>query len=108
VAAYRTALSVNLILRETEIKEAIHAPDTPPDQVAYRVQQATQLDAHLADAARLVAALMLADGQRAEALRLLDLSSQLYGPSTPRGRASAEKAGMLKESMGAANAPGIE
>jgi hypothetical protein len=51
---------------------------------------------------------MLADGQRTEALRLLDLSSQLYGPSTPRGHATAEKAKMLKESMGAANAPGIE
>ena len=58
--------------------------------------------------ARLVAVLMLADGQRAEALRLLDLSSQLYGPSTLRGHASAEKAKLLRESIGAANAPGIE
>ena len=79
VAAYRAVLSVNLSLREAEIKEAMHAPDTSSDQVAFRVQQATQLDTHLADAARLVASLMLADGQRAEALRLLDLSSQLYG-----------------------------
>jgi hypothetical protein len=108
VAAYRAALSVNLSLRDAGIKEAMHAPDTSPDQVAFRVQQATQLDTHLADAARLVAALMLADGQRAEALRLLDLSSQLYGPSTPRGQASAEKARMLMESMGAANAPMTE
>jgi hypothetical protein len=108
VAAYRSVLSVNLSLRDAGINEAMHAPDASSDQVAFRVQQATQLDTHLADAARLVAVLMLADGQRAEALRLLDLSSQLYGPSTPRGRASAEKAGMLKESMGAANAPEIE
>ena len=108
VAAYRAVLSVNLSLRDAEIKEAKHEHDTSPDQAAFRVQQATQLDTHLADAARLVGALMLADGQRAEALRLLDLSSQLYGPSTPRGQASAEKARMLRESMGAANAPMTE
>jgi hypothetical protein len=108
VAAYRAALSVNLILRETEIKEATHATDASPDQVAFRVQQATQLDTHLADAARLVAALMLADGQRAEAIRLFDLSSQLYGPSTPRGQTSAEKAKILKVSMESATAPGAE
>ncbi|MBW2714775.1 MAG: hypothetical protein JRD03_01785 [Deltaproteobacteria bacterium] len=108
VAAYRSALSVNLSLRDAEIKEAMSSPDTSSDQAAFRLQQATQLDTHLADAARLVAVLMLADGQRAEALRLLDLSSQLYGPSTPRGHASAEKAKLLRESMGAANASGID
>jgi len=108
VAAYRSVLSVNLSLREAEIHEAMDARDTPPDQIEFRLQQATQLDTHLADAARLVAALMLADGQRAEALRLLDLSSQLYGPSTPRGHASAEKAIRLRESIGAASAAGFE
>ena len=108
VAAYRSALSVNLSLRDSEIKEALRARDTPSEQVAFRVQQATQLDTHLADTARLVAALMLEDGQRAEALRLLDLSSQLYGPSTPRGRSSAEKAQMLKRSMEATTAPVTE
>jgi hypothetical protein len=102
VAAYRAALSVNLILRETQIEEAIHAPDTSSDQAAFRVQQATQLDTHLADAAWLVASLMREDGQWAEAIRLFDLSSQLYGPSTPRGQASAEKAKVLKESSEAA------
>ena len=49
---------------------------------------------------------MLADGQRAEAIRLFDLSSQLYGPSTPRGQTSAEKAKILKGSMESATAPG--
>jgi hypothetical protein len=108
VAAYRSALSVNLSLRDAEIKEAMAAPRISEDQVALRIRQATELDTHLADAARLMAFLMLEDGQRAEALRLFDLSSQLYGPSTPRGRASADKAKVLKESMGAANAPGAE
>ena len=108
VAAYRSALSVNLSLRDAEIQEAMVANDTFSDQSAFRVQRATQLDTHLAHAARLVAALMLADGQRAEAVRLLDLSSQLYGPSTLRGQASAEKARMLKESIRAANAAGVE
>jgi hypothetical protein len=105
VAAYRSALSLNLSLRDAEIKEAMSSSDTSTDQTAFRLQQATQLDTHLADAARLVAVLMLADGQRAEALRLLDLSSQLYGPSTPRGRVSADSAKRLRESIGAANAP---
>lgn len=108
VAAYRAVLSVNLSLRDAELQEALRSSDTSEADVAFRIQQAKQLDTHLGDAARLVGALMLADGQRAEALRLLELSSQLYGPSTPRGRASAEKAKLLKESMGAANAPGIE
>ena len=102
VAAYRSALSVNLSFRDAEIKKAMRSRYATPGPVSLRVQQATRLDTHLADAARLVAALMLADGQRAEALRLLDLSSQLYGPSTPRGRVSAEKAKLLKESMEAA------
>jgi tetratricopeptide (TPR) repeat protein len=108
VAAYRTALSENLILRDAGIKQAMRGNDTPSDQLEFRVFKATYLDSHLADVARLVAALMLEDGQRAEALRLLDLSSQLYGPSTPRGQASAEKAKMLRESMGAASASGVE
>lgn len=99
VAAYRSALSVNLSLRDAEIEQAMGARHTSADEVAFRVQQATQLDSHLADAARLVAALMLADSRRSEALRLLDLSSQLYGPSTPRGRATADKAKLLRESM---------
>ncbi len=108
VAAYRAALSVNLSLREAEIEEAMRSNEPSSDQVAYRVHKATYLDTHLADAAWLVASLMLEDGQRAEALRLFDLSSQLYGRSTPRGRKSAEAARILGESMGAANTPEIE
>ncbi len=103
VAAYRAALSLNLSLRETEINEAMRSTDTTSDQVAYRVHKATYLDTHLADAAWLVASLMLEDGQRVEAIRLFDLSSQLYGRLTPRGRESAEKARALRESMGAAS-----
>jgi tetratricopeptide (TPR) repeat protein len=108
VAAYRTALSENLILRDAGIKEAMRANDARSDQAEFRVFRATYLDTHLADVARLVAALMLEDGQRVEALRLLDLSSQLYGPSTPRGRASAEKAKLLRESLAAADDSGAE
>ncbi len=104
VAAYRAALSENLILRDAEIKEAMRANKRSPDQQEFRVFQATHLDTHLADVARLVAALMLADGQRVEALRLLDLSSQLYGPSTPRGQAVAEKASRLRGSLEGADA----
>ena len=103
IAAYRAALSVNLSLREEEINDAMRSKDVSSDQVAYRVHKATYLDNHLADAAWLVASLMLEDGQRIEAIRLFDLSSQLYGRLTPRGRESAEKARALRESMGAAS-----
>jgi len=108
VAAYRAALSVNLSLREAEIEEAMRSNDASSDQVAFQVQQATYLDKHLADAAWLVASLMRENGQPADAVRLFELSSQLYGPSTLRGQASAEKATMLKGSLGAANAPDVE
>jgi tetratricopeptide (TPR) repeat protein len=108
VAAYRAALSENLNLREAEIEDAMRSQHASSDQVSYRVHKATYLDTHLADAAQLVAGLMLSDGQRVEALRLLDLASQLYGRLTPRGRESSEKAQALRESMGAANTPAIE
>jgi tetratricopeptide (TPR) repeat protein len=108
IAAYRAALSVNLSLRETEIDEAMRSSESSSDQVAYRVHKATYLDAHLADAAWLVASLMLEDGQRVEAIRLFDLASQLYGRLTPRGRESADRARALRESMGAASPPAIE
>jgi hypothetical protein len=108
VSAYRAALSVNLSLREAEIEAAMRSTDTSSGQAAYRLQRATYLDKHLADAAWLVAFLMREDGQQAESIRLFDLASQLYGPSTPRGQESAEKARMLRESMGAANAPMTE
>jgi tetratricopeptide (TPR) repeat protein len=108
VAAYRAALSENLNLREAEIEDAMRSNKASSDEVAYRIHKATYLDSHLADAAQIVAGLMLSDGQRVEALRLLDLATQLYGRLTPRGRDSAEKAQALRESLGPANAPTIE
>ena len=99
VAAYRTALGVNLGLRDAGIAEALEEHLRSPKQAALRARQATRLDAHLADAARLVAALMLADARREEALRLLDLSSQLYGADTARGRQTAEQVEMLRRSL---------
>jgi hypothetical protein len=108
VAAYRTALSENLNLRDAGIREARRSKRASSEHVAYRVHQATHLDTHLADASRMVAALMLADGQRVEALRLLELSSQLYGTSTPRGRASAEEAARLEAKIESVEAPIVE
>jgi hypothetical protein len=101
VTAYRTALSVNLDLRDAGIAEALETHLTSPAQAALRTRQATRLDTHLADAARLVAALMLADARREEALRLLNLSSQLYGVDTPRGRETAKQVERLRISLGA-------
>jgi hypothetical protein len=42
---------------------------------------------------------MLADARREEALRLLDLSSQLYGADTARGRQTAEQVEMLRKAL---------
>jgi hypothetical protein len=99
VAAYRVALNVNLGLRDAGIAEALEEHLASPEQAALRARRATRLDSHLADAARLVAALMLADARREEALRLLDLSSQLYGADTPRGRQTAEQVELLRNSL---------
>jgi hypothetical protein len=99
VAAYRTALSVNLDLRDAGIAEALQEHLTSPERAALRAWQATRLDTHLADAARLVAAVMLADAHREEALRLLKLSSQLYGVDSPRGRETAAQAELLRSSL---------
>jgi tetratricopeptide (TPR) repeat protein len=99
VAAYRAALGVNLGFRDAGIAEALEEHLRSPEQAALRAQRATRLDHHLADAARMVAALMLADARREQALRLLDLSSQLYGADTPRGRQTAAQAEMLRNSL---------
>jgi hypothetical protein len=105
VAAYRAALSVNLKMREAGIMDAMGLRGGPSHQVERRVQQATQLDPHLADVARLVAVLMIADGRRSEALPLLKLSSQLYGETNPRGREVAEEARLLENALDGAAAP---
>jgi tetratricopeptide (TPR) repeat protein len=99
VAAYRAALSVNLGLRDAGIAEAFEEHLQSPEQAALRAQRATRLDQHLADVARMVAALMLADARREEALRLLGLSSQLYGADTARGRQTAEQVEMLRKAL---------
>jgi hypothetical protein len=56
-------------------------------------------DAHLADVSRMVAALMLSDGRRVEALSLLETAAQLYGPEVQRGRETAEHAEALRRAM---------
>ena len=104
VAAYRAALSVNLNMREVGIMEATGKRGHSAGRAAHRMRRATQLDPHLADVARLVAVLMLADGRRAEALQLLELSSQLYGESSLRGRETTEQADLLRSALAGAAA----
>jgi hypothetical protein len=99
VNAYRTALSVNLIMREAGIVKAMGQGGDYEISAEDRVQQATQLDPHLADIARLVAALMIADGRRTEAVALLELSSRLYGQFSPRGHETAEQARRLSSAL---------
>jgi hypothetical protein len=99
VGAYRAALSVNLGMREAGIMEAMGEPGKSAGRAAKQVWRATRLDPHLADVARLVAVLTLADGRRTEALLLLKLSSQLYGESSPRGRETAEQAHQLSRAL---------
>jgi hypothetical protein len=99
VDAYRAALSVNLGMRDAGVTKALRGAGESAGRAAKQVQRATQLDPHLADVARLVAVLTLADGRRADALALLKLSSQLYGESSPRGRETAEQARQLSHAL---------
>jgi hypothetical protein len=84
--AYIDALSVNLAIRERGLAAAR--------------SEVIALDAHLADASRLLAALMVADARPADAVRLLELAESLYGPQTERGVQAGADARELRTRYG--------
>jgi len=95
--AYLAALSTNLVFRDAGIVEAKR--EVSRARAVDRVHHATRLDPHLGDAARVVAVLMIADGRRSEALRLLELASQLYGEDTVAGKQATAEADVLRQQL---------
>ncbi len=96
IAAYEASLEVNLYFRNAGIAEAMQRARHSRASARRRARQATRLDPHLADVGRFLARLLVADGRRVEAMMLLDLVAQLYGPRTPRGQAARAAARRLE------------
>lgn len=98
IAAYRSALSVNLGLREAGVAQLLGARRSTAHDAA-RGRHVQRLDSHLADVARWLSVLMLSDARREEALELLELASQLYGTDVRRGRETLEQVELLRASI---------
>ncbi len=99
IAAYQASLRTNLLLRNAGMAEALERYRASGVPARRRVQAATRLDPHLADVSVFLAQLLVADGRRAEAMMLLDLAAQLYGPRSGRGRAVAASARSLERAV---------
>jgi tetratricopeptide (TPR) repeat protein len=99
IEAYRRALQVNLAFRKAGIADALSLREHSRYMARREARRATELDPHLADVARMLARLMLADERRAEALMLFELAADLYGRQTTRGRAAWAEARALQSAM---------
>jgi tetratricopeptide (TPR) repeat protein len=98
IDAYIAVLGANLTFRELGIAETVTRRGESQAAVAAPLSIAVQ-DSHLADVSRIVAGLMLSDGRRVEAIRLLETAAQLYGPGSERGRETAEYAEALRRAL---------
>ena len=99
IAAYESALSVNLAYRRLGLDQAVRDQSVSRYEAANTARRAQSLDPHLADVSRTLAALKLADRRTAEAVTLLEVASRLYGPSTRQGREMAEQAEQLRDRL---------
>jgi len=99
IDAYVAVLGANRTFRELGLAEIVGRRWDFDTAAAPRLRRVEKLDSHLADASRIVAALMLSDGRRVEALSLLETAAQLYGPDAKRGRETAEHAEALRRAL---------
>jgi tetratricopeptide (TPR) repeat protein len=90
IAAYMNALGVNLGYREARIAAVLQARQTDAPDAGATARHATAMDPHLADAAGLLAVLLLADARDGDAASLLDLAAKLYGDSPRAAELSAQ------------------
>ena len=88
--AYTQALRVDLTFRQLGVVEALEERRSSRFSAARMVVQAQSLDPHLADVAGFTATLYLRQERLSEAVYLLDVATQLYGPNTQRGRESRQ------------------
>jgi tetratricopeptide (TPR) repeat protein len=98
--AYLDALGANLALRDVGIQTG-----NSRERAASRVHRATSLDEHFADAARIVAGLMIADSRRADALQLLELAAELYPLNSAKGQQVSREADTLRRELARSGAP---
>lgn len=98
-AAFVSALQGNLLLRQRGLADALEERSRSRYLAAREAQSSRELDPHLADVALHVALLLRAGERRAEAVSLLELAVQLYGPTTPRGRGARAQADALRAEL---------
>jgi tetratricopeptide (TPR) repeat protein len=96
IESYKSALSLNLTFRDLGIAQALETRRLSRYQAAAEAREAVRMDSHLADAARMVAMLMRADGRQVEAVALLEAAAKLYGMDTRSGRETFEEAERLR------------
>ncbi|MDJ0849445.1 MAG: tetratricopeptide repeat protein [Myxococcota bacterium] len=96
IAAYEASLAVNLYFRNAGLADAMRRGRESRVSGRRQARRATRLDPHLADVGLFLARLLVADGRRVEAMMLLDLAAQLYGPRTARGQSAAAAARRLE------------
>jgi tetratricopeptide (TPR) repeat protein len=99
IDAYVAVLGANWTFRQLGLAAIVERRTESGSGAAPQLLPAESRDAHLADVSRMVAALMLSDGRRVEALSLLETAAQLYGPEVQRGRETAEHAEALRRAM---------
>ena len=97
--AYEQALLTNLAYRNLGLADLLGDATAIGPGAAWRMQQVTQLDAHLGDVSRFVSRLFWASGRRVESVAMLELASELYGRPTPEGRAAWARAQGLRRRL---------
>jgi hypothetical protein len=81
------------------VAEALEASSNSRFIARDKLEKARELDSHLGDVARAVAALLMADERPAEALQMLEFSAELYGRGSVRGKQMRQRADRLTEAL---------
>ncbi len=84
--AYLNAIRTNLLLRRLGLEKG-------------QRRRVRELDPHLGDVSSFAAELLWRSERRVEAVRLLEVAGTLYGPRTPRGRATRIRADELRQAL---------
>jgi hypothetical protein len=84
--AYLNAIRTNLVLRRLGLEKG-------------QRRRVRELDPHLGDVCSFAAELLWRSERRVEAVRLLEVAGMLYGPRTPRGRATRIRADELRQAL---------
>jgi len=97
--AYLRAVRGNLLLRQRGLADALEERPRSRYLAAREARSSLQLDSHLADVSLHLALFLRVGERRAEAVALLELAAQLYGPGTRRGQAALARAEALRAEL---------